>query len=198
MKLLKQKQGFSAIQTYICEEDDREQIKLEYIPPENIRWDKSAKKIKDLSFIAYKQCLVPNVVKDKYCKNDDGTYNEELCKLIDSITTTPEEEGVKGGKGNGRVVAYQTENSSGLTYNNGATDGIQAGKVVELVVMYLIDTSVYSPNENDNIKTQNLKKESAQVKKTIGSPSLKRSDSGLILFINYQIFLRAAIAGKPR
>ena len=26
--------------------------------------------------------------------------------------------------------------------------------------MYLIDTSVYSPNENDNIKTQNLKKES--------------------------------------
>lgn len=152
--------GFSAIQTYICEEDDREQIKLEYIPPENIRWDKSAKKIKDLSFIAYKQCLVPNVVKDKYCKNDDGTYNEELCKLIDSITTTPEEEGVKGGKGNGRVVAYQTENSSGLAYNNGATDGIQAGKVVELVVMYLIDTSVYSPNENDNIKTQNLKKES--------------------------------------
>lgn len=152
--------GFSALQTYICEEDDREQIKLEYIPPENIRWDKSAKKIKDLSFIAYKQCLVPNVVKEKYCKNDDGTYNEELCKLVDSITTSPNEEGAKGGKGNGRVIAYQTENSSGLAYNNGATDGIQAGKVVELVVMYLIDTSVYSPNENDNIKTQNLKKES--------------------------------------
>ena len=152
--------GFSALQTYICEEDDREQIKLEYIPPENIRWDKSAKKIKDLSFIAYKQCLVPNVVKEKYCKNDDGTYNEELCKLVDSITTSPNEEGVKGGKGNGKVIAYQTENSSGLAYNTGATDGIQAGKVVELVVMYLIDTSVYSPNENDNIKTQNLKKES--------------------------------------
>ncbi|MBQ2219437.1 MAG: hypothetical protein II417_01420, partial [Elusimicrobia bacterium] len=152
--------GFSALQTYICEEDDREQIKLEYIPPENIRWDKSAKKIKDLSFIAYKQCLVPNVVKEKYCKDDDGTYNEELCKLVDSITTSPNEEGANGGKGNGRVIAYQTENSSGLAYNTGATDGIQAGKVVELVVMYLIDTSVYSPNENDNIKTQNLKKES--------------------------------------
>lgn len=152
--------GFSALQTYICEEDDREQIKLEYIPPENIRWDKSAKKIKDLSFIAYKQCLVPNVVKEKYCKNDDGTYNEELCKLVDSITVSPTEESANGGKGNGRVIAYQTENSAGLAYNTGATDGIQAGKVVELVVMYLIDTSVYSPNENDNIKTQNLKKES--------------------------------------
>lgn len=152
--------GFSAIQTYICEEDDREEIKLEYIPPENIRWDKSAKKIKDLSFIAYKQCLVPNVVKEKYCKNEDGSYNEELCKLIDSITTSQSQEGSQSPKGNGRVVAYQTQNSGGLAYNTGATDGIQAGKVVELVVMYLIDTSVYSPNENDNIKTQNLKKES--------------------------------------
>lgn len=152
--------GFSAVQTYLCEEDDRENIKLEYISPENIRWDKSATKIKDLSFIAYKQCLVPNVVKEKYCKNEDGSYNEELCKLIDNITTSQNEQSSQNPKGNGKVVAYQTSNSGGLAYNNGATDGIQAGKVVELVVMYLIDTSVYSPNENDNIKTQSLKKES--------------------------------------
>ena len=152
--------GFSAIQTYICEEDDREKIKLDYISPENIRWDKSATKVKDLSFIAYKQCLVPNVVKEKYCKNDDGTYNEELCKLIDAITTTQVQEGSQNPKGNGRVVAYQTQNGGGLAYNTGATDGIQAGKVVEIVVMYLIDTSVYSPDENDNIKTNAIKKES--------------------------------------
>ena len=152
--------GFSAIQTYICEEDDREKIKLDYISPENIRWDKSATKVKDLSFIAYKQCLVPNVVKEKYCKNDDGSYNEELCKLIDAITTTQVQEGSQNPKGNGRVVAYQTQNGGGLAYNTGATDGIQAGKVVEIVVMYLIDTSVYSPDENDNIKTNAIKKES--------------------------------------
>lgn len=152
--------GFSAIQTYICEEDDREKIKLDYISPENIRWDKSATKVKDLSFIAYKQCLVPNVVKEKYCKNDDGSYNEELCKLIDAITTTQVQEGSQNPKGNGRVIAYQTQNGGGLAYNTGATDGIQAGKVVEIVVMYLIDTSVYSPDENDNIKTNAIKKES--------------------------------------
>lgn len=152
--------GFSAVQTYITEEDDRENIKLDYISPENIRWDKSATKAKDLSFIAYKQCLVPSVVKEKYCKNEDGSYNEELCKLIDSITTSQSQEGSQNPKGNGRVVAYKTDNAGGLAYNTGATDGIQAGKVVELVVMYLVDTSVYSPNENDNIKTQNLKKES--------------------------------------
>ena len=41
--------GFSAIQTYICDEDDKEKIKLEYINPENLRWDRSATKMKDLS-----------------------------------------------------------------------------------------------------------------------------------------------------
>ena len=152
--------GFSAIQTYITDENDKEQVKLEYIPPENIRWDRSAKKIKDLSFIAYKQCLVPNVVKDKYCKNEDGTYNEDLCKLIDKITTSQNQESSQNSKGNGKIVAWKTENNGGLAYNTGATDGIQAGKVVELVVMYLIDTSVYSPNGNDDIKTKITKEES--------------------------------------
>lgn len=152
--------GFSAVQTYLCEQDDRENIKLEYISPENIRWDRSATKIKDLSFIAYKQCLVPNVVKDKYCKNEDGSYNEDLCKLIDKITTSQNQENSQNPKGNGKAVAWKTENNGGLAYNNGATDGIQAGKVVELVVMYLIDTSVYSPSGNDDIKTKITKEES--------------------------------------
>ena len=149
--------GFSAIQTHI---EDNEEIKLEYVSPENLRWDKGATKVKDLSFIAYKQVLSPNVVKEKYCKNEDGSYNEELCKLVDKLTTGISAEGVTSSTGNGRVVGYQTDKTSGLAYNTGSTDGIQAGKTVELVVMYLVDTSVYSPNENDNIKTQNLKKES--------------------------------------
>ena len=149
--------GFSAIQTHI---EDNEQIKLEYVSPENIRWDKGATKVKDLSFIAYKQILSPNVVKERYCKNEDGSYNEELCKLVDKLTTGISAEGVTSPTGNGKIVAYKSENSGGLAYNTGSTDGIQAGKAVELVVMYLVDTSVYSPNENDSIKTQSLKKES--------------------------------------
>ena len=152
--------GFSAVQTYLSEEDGKEEIKLDYISPENIRWDRSATKVKDLSFIAYKQCLVPNVVKEKYAKNADGSFNEDLCKLIDRITTSQNQEGVKSSTGNGKVVGYKTEKSGGLAYNTGSTDGIQAGKVVEFVVMYLVDTSVYSPDSNDNIKTDILKKES--------------------------------------
>ena len=152
--------GFSAVQTYLSEEDGKEEIKLDYISPENIRWDRLATKVKDLSFIAYKQCLVPNVVKEKYAKNADGSFNEDLCKLIDRITTSQNQEGVKSSTGNGKVVAYKTKEGGGLAYNTGSTDGIQAGKVVEFVVMYLVDTSVYSPDSNDNIKTDILKKES--------------------------------------
>ena len=152
--------GFSAIQTYINGDDGKEEIKLEYVSPENIRWDKSATKVQDLSFIAYQKNLVPNVVKEKYCKNEDGTYNEELCKLVDRITTGAKDEGVSSSTGNGKIVAYKTENNGGLAYNTGSTDGIQAGKVVELVCMFLVDTSVYSPKDSDDIKTQSLKKES--------------------------------------
>ena len=149
--------GFSAIQTYI---EDNEEIKLEYVSPENIRWDKSATKLQDCSFIAYQKNLVPNVVKEKYCKNDDGTYNEELCKMIDNITSGANQEGSVSGKGNGRVIGYTTQNTGGLAYNTGATDGIQAGKVVELVCMFLVDTSVYSPSDKDNEQTKVLKEES--------------------------------------
>lgn len=152
--------GFSAIQTYIEEEEGKEEIKLDYISPENIRWDKSAKAVKDLSFIAYQKNLSPNVLKEKYCKNEDGSYNEELCRIIDRITTGTSAEGSVSGKGNGKVIAYQTETAGGLAYNTGATDGIQAGKTVEIVCMFLVDTSVYSPNEHDNIKTKAIKQES--------------------------------------
>ncbi|MCR4663663.1 MAG: hypothetical protein K5622_07275 [Endomicrobiaceae bacterium] len=152
--------GFSAVQTFICDKNDREEIKIEYVNPENIRWDKGATKLQDISFIAYKEMLTPNIVKEKYCKNDDGSYNEELCKLVDKITTGISATGTTSATGNGKIVAYKTKEGGGLAFNTGATDGIQAGKTVELVVMYLVDTSVYSPSENDNIKTQELKKES--------------------------------------
>lgn len=64
------------------------------------------------------------MVKEKYCKNEDGSYNEELCKLIDKITTSQTQESSQNPKGNGKIVAWKTENTGGLAYNTGATDGI--------------------------------------------------------------------------
>lgn len=147
--------GFSAVQTMIDEEDDKAQIKLQYISPENIRFDKSAKCVKELSFIGYKKSVPPQVVKDMYCKNEDGSYDLDKCLAIDRITSSNAE--TKSNKSD-NIVGYKTENTSGLAYNN-SIGGIQAGKVVELVEMFIIDTSVYAPNNEDDEETKQIKQE---------------------------------------
>ena len=149
--------GFSAIQTVIEKVDDRSEIKLKYISPEDIRFDKSAKCVKDLSFVAYKKSVPPQVVKEKYCKNADGTYDYEKCALIDQITTDIINK--ENNNSNKSIISYRTENSAGLAYNT-SVGGMQAGKVVELVEMFVIDTSVYSPNKEDNEQIKQIKEES--------------------------------------
>ena len=149
--------GFSAIQTVIEKVDDRSEIKLKYISPEDIRFDKSAKCVKDLSFVAYKKSVPPQVVKEKYCKNADGTYNYEKCALIDQITTDIINK--ENNNSNKSIISYRTENSAGLAYNT-SVGGMQAGKVVELIEMFVIDTSVYSPNKEDNEQIKQIKEES--------------------------------------
>ena len=149
--------GFSAIQTLIEKVANKAEIKLKYISPEDIRFDKSAKKIKELSFIAYKKNVPPQIVKEKYCKNEDGSFNYEKCALIDKITT--DITSVETNKSKNAVVAYQTNNTAGLAYNN-SIGGVQAGKTVELVEMFIIDTSVYAPNKEDNTETKEIKEES--------------------------------------
>ena len=149
--------GFSAIQTVIEKVDDRSEIKLKYISPEDIRFDKSAKSVKELSFVAYKKCVPPQVVKEKYCKNPDGSYNYEKCALIDQITTDVINQ--DNNNSNKSIISYKTETSAGLAYNT-SVGGMQAGKVVELVEMFVIDTSAYSPNKEDNEQTQKIKEDS--------------------------------------
>ena len=45
-----------------------------------------------------------------------------------------------------------------MVYNN-SVGGIQAGKTIELIVMFLIDTSVYAPEKQDNAEIQAIKQE---------------------------------------
>lgn len=147
--------GFSAVQTMIDEVDDKAEIKLQYISPENIRFDKGAKSVKELSFVAYKKSVPPQVVKDMYCKNEDGSYDLDKCLLIDKITSSNTE--TQSNKTE-NIVGYKTEHTSGLAYNN-SIGGIQAGKVVELVEMFIIDTSVYAPTNEDNEEIREVKQE---------------------------------------
>ena len=148
--------GFSALQTLVEKVDDRAEIKLKYISPENIRFDKGAKCVKELSFVAYKKNVPPQIVKEMYCKNEDGSYNYEKCAKIDNITSNLSK--VESNKSNG-VVAYKTEQGGGLAYNN-SIGGIQAGKTVELIEMFIVDTSVYAPEKNDSQDIKEVKEES--------------------------------------
>jgi len=149
--------GFSAIQTLVENEDGRAEIKLEYISPENIRFDKGAKSVKDLSFVAYKKSVPPQIVKEMYCKNEDGSFDIEKCKLIDKITSSIGSTETNNAKNS--VVAVKGEKTTSLVYNN-SIGGIQAGKSVELIVMFLVDTSVYAPNSEDNQETKEIKEQS--------------------------------------
>lgn len=148
--------GFSAIQTLIEEEEGRAEIKLEYISPENIRFDKGAKTTKDWSFVAYKKCVPPQVVKEMYCKNEDGSFDIEKCAMIDKLTSSIAPTSTKESDA---IVGVKGEKTSSLVYNN-SVGGIQAGKTVELIVMFLVDTSVYAPEKQDNAEIQAIKQES--------------------------------------
>ena len=147
--------GFSAIQTLIEEEDGRAEIKLEYISPEDIRFDKGAKSVKDLSFIAYKKCVPPQIVKEMYCKNKDGSFDLEKCAMIDRLVSSNAQTSSKQSEA---IVGVKGEKTSSLVYNN-SVGGIQAGKTIELIVMFLIDTSVYAPEKQDNAEIQAIKQE---------------------------------------
>ena len=147
--------GFSAIQTLIEEEDGRAEIKLEYISPEDIRFDKGAKSVKDLSFVAYKKCVPPQIVKEMYCKNEDGSFDLEKCAMIDRLVSSNAQTSSKQSES---IVGVKGEKTSSLVYNN-SVGGIQAGKTIELVVMFLIDTSVYAPEKQDNAEIQAIKQE---------------------------------------
>lgn len=148
--------GFAAVQTVIKEIDGVNEIKLEYISPENIRFDKGAKSVQDLSFVAYKKCVPAQIVKEKYCRNADGSFDIDKCRQIDKITSSLGEE--KGSQTK-NIVAYKTDKTGGLVYNN-SIGGIQAGKTVELVAMFLVDTTVYSPENADSNDIEQLKQQS--------------------------------------
>lgn len=151
--------GFSALQSTIEEDkNDSAQIKLTYIDSKNLRWDKSAQHIEDSSYIGYKVSISPAVAKERYAKKEDGSYDKELCKIIDELTTSIS--GIKSEAKSGKIISYQTNETGGLAYANGDVDGIQAGKSVELIVMFLVDTSVYSPEANDNQEVTEFKEQS--------------------------------------
>jgi hypothetical protein len=132
---------------------------IEFIDAENIRWTKGASSVKECTMIAAKERKSVSEVKALFAKNPDGTYNEDLCNKIDSISEIIA--GSQDRKNSNSVINYTNDSNStaGRAYAEGTVNGIQEGKVVELICMYLLDDSVYAPEDKDDISRETLKQE---------------------------------------
>ena len=143
--------GFGATQTLFDTKNRVEgEITVTSVDPRTLRWDKYAKSVKDLTFIAYQIELNPTIAKKLY-----GQDNDELCKKIDKLADTKSDQ-LTGQRKN--AVAIQSDETADMAYVY-ETKGIKSGKVVKLIVMFLIDDSVYMPEEGDDEEKQALKQE---------------------------------------
>jgi hypothetical protein len=138
-------------------DDPKGYIAIQPIDPRCMRWQINAKTIKDTSFIAYDIELNLSQAKERYGKNFDGTYNEEMCKKIDELSnniTSNEDD-----KKSTNYVAYKTEETSGLAYVGRSTgQNILANKVIKVVVMFLLDDTLFleqTDNESEDETLEN-------------------------------------------
>lgn len=120
-------------------------IKLKDIEPQFVRWNKGAKDVSDLTFIAYKLEMNPSKVKEKYASKGD-TWDIDLCNKIDDLVehTADNTKGRKTG-----IVSLKTDESSDLAYVYDSR-GLNDTSIVKLVVMFIFDDTLTTPEKTDD------------------------------------------------
>lgn len=135
------------------------EIKISAIESDNIRWDANAKSLDTATWIGYKIQLSPALLKGRYCKNPDGSFDFEKCKQIDRLADkfTPIEQ--KNNQSNQNVIAFNdsSSNNAGLAYTGDKISGLKQDKYIELICMFLLDDSLYAPEQNDDLDTEEMK-----------------------------------------
>ena len=154
--------GFGVLQTLWETKDDiKGKIKISYINPKSLRWDKNCTSLKDTSFIGYTLSLNPILVKERYCRTQDGGFDEEKCKKIDQLAVSLDPKDAKqADKMTNKVFNYINSISGGQGYvnqNDVNLDGIKSNKIVYLRILFLLDESYYAPEKNDSPKEQQEK-----------------------------------------
>jgi len=130
------------------------EIKIEDIDPKLLKWNKGAKKPEQLTWIGYVSEIPVPAAKKFYASDAEGNYNEELCKKIDQIAEASGS-GDEKGQRKGVVNVSTTEGTSqAYAYDR---QGIVAGRIVKLIVMFLLDDSVYAPEKKDSEKEKTEK-----------------------------------------
>ena len=119
--------------------------------------------VRDLRYIdkvlfAYRKEYSVQEAKELYCKDENGDFVEELCAEIDDISEV--KIGNKDRKYSGAVINYvdNTNGTAGQAFaSKGYMGGIHAGRVVNLITLYLLDDSCYAPDEDDDTQKTEMK-----------------------------------------
>ena len=129
------------------------EVLIENVPAKDLRWI-------DNVLIAYKKQYSIQEAKELYCKDKDGNFVEELCKKMDEISEI--KIGNKDRKYTGGVISYQdssTDTAGQAFATKRHIGGVQAGRIVNFIIMYLLDDSCYAPEEDESQEESEMKME---------------------------------------
>ena len=128
-------------------------VVIDDLDPRNLRWTKGCKKIEDLTWIGYCRDLDIALAKHKYARNPDGSYNLDLCKLLDQASGfKPETDSSGQDKAYGAYIQNNADTGAALAAGLGyIKDSVSRGqgKNVTVVVMFMFDASLETPDEDD-------------------------------------------------
>lgn len=138
--------GFAPAQTLWDDSECVEgEVKIKDFEPNGLRWNKGVKNQEDLTWIGYNVDMSPYEVKKRYAVKD-GVWNEALCEKIDEITES-QSNFLKGQKKGVVNIHSDQIDDQAFVYDS---KGINAGKIVKLIVMFLLDDTVYAPSKKDD------------------------------------------------
>lgn len=130
-------------------DEEKNDIIVTGIDPRDIRWNKGARKIEDMTMIAYMRQLDVAKAKQIYGRNPDGSYNIEVCEKLDQAAGERIE---KKDQGNNKAVGnYSIDGdvqAAGMAFIKN-TAGKGSGKIVPVVIMFIFDGTLDAPEEND-------------------------------------------------
>lgn len=127
------------------------EVKINHIPTQDLRWI-------DNTLFAFEKEYSVTECKELFAKDKDGNFIEDICKEIDEIATV--KIGDKSRRQTGSVINYvneQNQTAGQVFALDGGIGGVQAGKIVKLIVMYLLDDSCYAPEEQDDTEEAEMK-----------------------------------------
>jgi len=139
----------SSLSDWSTKDNPQGDVIIEHIPAKDLRFI-------DKVLFAYRKEYSVQEAKELFCKDENGDFVEELCREIDDISEV--KIGSKDRKYSGAVINYVDNNSAGQAFaSKGYIGGIQAGRVVNFITLYLLDDSCYAPDEDDDTQKSEMK-----------------------------------------